>query len=69
MTSPAGWLSDLITVPSKGDDLPFESHSVFLFEMIYDYLFESVAVSIDAENRNGDGNPVGIAERQGILGA
>jgi len=53
-------------IASKGNDLPFESHNVFLFEMIYDYLFESVAVSIGEENRNGDGNTVGVAERQGI---
>ena len=39
------------------------------FEMIDDRLFESVAVSIGEENRNGDGNPVGVAERQGIFRA
>ena len=58
-----------MTVPSKGNDLPFESHNVYLFEMIYDCLFESVAVSIGEENRNGDGNIVGVAERQGIFRA
>ena len=58
-----------MTVPSKGNNLPFESHNVFLFEMIYDSLFESVAVSIGEENRNGDGNTVGVAERQGIFRA
>lgn len=39
------------------------------FEMIDDHLFESVAVSISEENRNGDENTVEVAERQGILGA
>jgi len=34
--------------------------------MIDDYLFESVAVSICEENRNGDENPDEVAERQGI---
>lgn len=28
------------------------------FEMIYDHLFESLAVSISEENRNGDENTV-----------
>ena len=37
--------------------------------MIYDCLFESVAVSIGEENRNGDENTVKVAVRQGILGA
>ena len=58
-----------MTAPSKWNDLPFESHNVFLFEMIYDCLFESVAVSIGEENRNGDENTVKVAVRQGILGA
>ena len=39
------------------------------FEMIYDCLFESVAVSISEENRNGDENTVEVAERQGIFRA
>ena len=39
------------------------------FEMIYDCLFESVAVSIGEENRNGDENPVEVAERQGFFRA
>ena len=58
-----------MTVPSKGNDLPFESHNVYLFEMIYDCLFESVAVSIGEENRNGDEKTVEVAERQGIFRA
>ena len=37
--------------------------------MIDDYLFESVAVSIDEENRNGDEKPGEVAERQGIFRA
>lgn len=39
------------------------------FEMIYDHPFESVAVSIGEENRNGDENTVEVAVRQGIFGA
>lgn len=39
------------------------------FEMIDDHLFESVAVSISEENRNGDENTVEVAERQGIFRA
>ena len=58
-----------MTVTSKGNDLPFESHNVYLFEMIYDCLFESVAVSIGEENRNGDETTVEVAERQGIFRA
>ena len=56
-------------VPSKGNDQPFESHNVYLFEMIYDCLFESVAVSIGEENRNGDENPGEVAVRQGFFRA
>ena len=37
--------------------------------MINDYLFESVAVSIGEENRNGDENHGEVAERQGIFRA
>jgi len=39
------------------------------FEMIYDRFFESVAVSIGEENRNGDENTVKVAVRQGIFRA
>ena len=39
------------------------------FEMIDDHLFESVAVSISEENRNGDENTVEVAKRQGIFRA
>ena len=39
------------------------------FEMIYDRLFESVAVSIGVENRNGDENTIEVAVRQGIFRA
>ena len=35
------------------------------FEMIYDCLFESVAVSIGEENRNGDETTVEVAEAGG----
>ena len=35
--------------------------------MIDDCLFESVAVSIGEENRNGDENPVEVAVRQGFF--
>jgi hypothetical protein len=37
------------------------------FEMIYDCLFGSVAVSIGEENRNGDENTIEVAVRQGIF--
>ena len=37
--------------------------------MINDCLFESVAVSIGEENRNGDDHPGEVAERQGIFRA
>ena len=39
------------------------------FEMIYDSPFESVAVSISGENRNGDENIIEVAVRQGIFRA
>ena len=39
------------------------------FEMIDDCLFESVAVSIGEENRNGDENPGEVAVRQGFFRA
>ena len=39
------------------------------FEMIDDCLFESVAVSIGEENRNGDENTGEVAERQGFFRA
>ena len=38
-------------------------------EMTDDCLFESVAVSIGEENRNGDENPGEVAERQGFFRA
>ena len=37
--------------------------------MIYDRLFERVAVSIGVENRNGDENTIEVAVRQGIFRA
>ena len=51
--------------PNSGTVIRGTAH----FEMIDDHLFESVAVSIGEENRNGDENTVEVAVRQGIFRA